>query len=169
MAVRWEFPQRSLINTSDPWAKPCAGRVDPVLGALIGPDLFLTAGHCFDAPQTQVTFNFQRDPAGNLRTEQRFPILAVLEHRLGGLDYAILRLDGNPGDTFDFALVSAVDSAVGDMVCIIGHPATAPKQIEAGPVTGLSGNRIRYNDAREMRPVPSCAVCVERPIDLFAL
>jgi len=32
------------------------------------------------------------------------------------------------------------------MACIIGHPATAPKQIEAGPVTGFNGNQIRYND-----------------------
>ena len=119
-------------------------------GTLIGRDLFLSAGHCFDAnpaPQTQVTFNFQTDPAGNPRPEQRFPILGVLEHRLGGLDYEIIRLGGNPADTFGFALVSPVDPAVGDTVCIIGHPATAPKQIEAGPVLAFDGNQIRYNDA----------------------
>ena len=118
-------------------------------GTLIGHDLFVSAGHCFDpnpSPQTQVTFNFQTDPAANLRTEQRFPILGVLEHRLGGVDYEIIRLGGNPAGTFGFTLVSPVDAAVGDIVCIIGHPATAPKQIEAGPVTALSGNQIRYND-----------------------
>ena len=119
-------------------------------GTLIGRDLFISAGHCFDAnpsPQTQVTFNFQTDPAGNPRPEQQFPILGVLEHRLGGLDYEIIRLGGSPADTFGFALVSPVDAAVGDTVCIIGHPATAPKQVEAGPVTAFDGNQIRYNDA----------------------
>ena len=118
-------------------------------GTLIGPDLFLSAGHCFDPspnPQTQVTFNFQNDPSGNPRLEQRFPILAVLEHRLGGLDYAIVRLGGNPGTIFGFAGISQVDAAVGDIVAIIGHPATVPKQVEAGPVLALSGDQIRYND-----------------------
>jgi V8-like Glu-specific endopeptidase len=118
-------------------------------GTLIGRDLFLSAGHCFDpnpSPQTQVTFNFQTDPAGNPRPEQQFQIVRVEEHRLGNLDYEIIRLAGNPADTFGFALVSPVDAAVGDMVCVIGHPATVPKQIEAGPVSTLDGNQIRYND-----------------------
>lgn len=125
------------------------GAVRSCSGTLIGRDLFLTAGHCFDpspTPQTQVTFNFQTDPAGNPRPEQRFQILGVQEHRLGGLDYEIIRLAGNPADTFGFALVSPVDAAVGDMACVIGHPATVPKQIEAGPVTAFDGNEIRYNE-----------------------
>lgn len=116
-------------------------------GTLIDADLFLTAGHCVDsqAPPTQVTFNFQLDPFGNPRLEQRFPVLAVLEDSLGGLDYAIIQLDGNPGTVFGQALISRADAAVGDIVAIIGHPAGAPKQIEAGPVHSLTGNRIRYN------------------------
>ena len=135
--------QRAVGQTMRGTTRSCSG-------TLIGNDLFLSAGHCFDAnpnPQTQVTFNFQTDAAGNPLPEQRFPILAVLEHRLGGLDYEIIRLGNNPAGNFGFTLVSPVDPAVGDMACIIGHPATAPKQIEAGPVTALSGNQIRYNDA----------------------
>lgn len=118
-------------------------------GTLIAQDLFMSAGHCFDDPdhpQTQVTFNFQRDAAGSLRPERRFAILEIMEHRLGALDYAIVRLDGNPGNIFGFARISSSDAAMGDTVCIIGHPATAPKQIEAGPVTAFDGNQIRYND-----------------------
>jgi V8-like Glu-specific endopeptidase len=119
-------------------------------GTLIAPDLFLSAGHCFDdqdqRPQTQVTFNFQRDTEGNLRPERRFAIREIVEHRLGDLDYAIIRLEGDPGNVFGFARISPTDAAVGDTVCIIGHPATAPKQIEAGPVTAFDGNQIQYND-----------------------
>ncbi|MDQ4031647.1 MAG: trypsin-like peptidase domain-containing protein, partial [Actinomycetota bacterium] len=135
--------QRAVGQTMRGVTRSCSG-------TLIGADLFLSAGHCFDpnpSPQTQVTFNFQTDPAGNPRPEQRFPILQVLEHRLGDLDYEIIRLGGNPAGTFGFALVSPVDAAVGDTVCIIGHPATAPKQVEVGPVTAFDDNQIHYNDA----------------------
>jgi V8-like Glu-specific endopeptidase len=135
--------QRAVGQTMRGTTRSCSG-------TLIGHDLFISAGHCFDAnpnPQTQVTFNFQTDTAGNPLPEQRFPILGVLEHRLGGLDYEIIRLGNNPAGTFGFTLVLPVDAAVGDMVCIIGHPATAPKQVEAGPVTAFDGNQVRYNDA----------------------
>ena len=79
-------------------------------GTLISNDLFLTAGHCFDqdangwtlprqngtnnpiqpgeiATNQHVNFNYQVDQTGVLRTEQSFPILQLLEYRLGGLDY----------------------------------------------------------------------------------
>lgn len=138
-------------------------------GTLISNDLFLSAGHCFDqtgggwerprvngttniispqeiATRMHVNFNFQVDPAGNPRTEQSFPILQLVEYRLGNLDFAICRLGGNPGQTFGFTQVSTTDAAVNDMLCIIGHPAGMMKRIEAGPCTSLSGNDIFYND-----------------------
>jgi V8-like Glu-specific endopeptidase len=138
-------------------------------GTMISNDLFLAAGHCFDqtggswarpkdnatgatispaeiATNMHVNFNYQVDPAGNLRTEQSFAILALVEYRLGGLDFAIVRLDGNPGAIFGKTSVSTTDAAVGDMLCIIGHPAGTPKRIEAGQATSFSGNQIRYDD-----------------------
>ena len=138
-------------------------------GTLISNDLFLTAGHNFDqtgggwarprdnatgaiiapaeiATNMHVNFNFQVDPSGNPRPEQEFPVVDLVEYRLGGLDFAIVRLGGNPGATFGSATVSTTDAAVGAMACIIGHPAGVPKRIEAGPVTDLHGDRIGYND-----------------------
>ena len=138
-------------------------------GTMISDDLFLTCGHLFDqtgggwerprqngttniiSPQEiarnmHLNFNFQVDPLGNLRAEQSFPILDLLEYRLGGLDMAICRIGGNPGAIFGRTLVSTTDAVVGDMICIIGHPAGQPKRIEAGPTTAISGNLIRYND-----------------------
>ena len=81
-----------------------------------------------------------------LRPEQSFPILELIEYRLGGLDMAVCRIGGNPGATFGRSAVSVTDAAVGDMICIIGHPAGMRKRIEAGPTTEISGNLIRYDD-----------------------
>jgi V8-like Glu-specific endopeptidase len=138
-------------------------------GTMISNDLFITAGHLFDQtgggwtrPKDNVThatispqeialnmhlnFNFQVDPAGNLRTEVSFPITQLIEYRLGGLDFAICRIGGNPGASFGINGVSTVDAAVNDMLCIMGHPAGVPKRIEAGPCSNISGNNIFYND-----------------------
>ena len=138
-------------------------------GTLISADLFLTAGHLFDrtadgwtlprqngtnqvissqeiATNMRVNFNFQFDPTGNLRQEQSFAITGLVEFRLGGLDFAVVRLAGTPGATFGRSRISDSDAHVGDMLCIIGHPAGLPKRIEAGPATQLTGDSIRYND-----------------------
>ncbi|MCD4666102.1 MAG: trypsin-like peptidase domain-containing protein, partial [Bacteroidales bacterium] len=138
-------------------------------GTLISNDLLLTAGHLFDqtgggwqrpfqngtsniisaaeiATNMHVNFNYQVDPSGNLRAEQSFAVTDLVEYRLGGLDFAIARLAGNPGIAFGTTLVSETDANVGDMVCIIGHPAGVPKRIEAGPVNIFNGDYVGYND-----------------------
>jgi len=138
-------------------------------GTMIAPDLILTAGHLFDqsgggwerprvngtaniispqeiATNMRVNFDFQADPFGNPRPEQSFAVTALLEYRLGGIDFAICRVAGSPGNTFGVTAVSTTDAAIGDMLAIIGHPAGLPKRIEAGPTTDVTGNLIRYND-----------------------
>lgn len=136
---------------------------------LISPDLVLTCGHLFDQdpngwtvprqngssnaiPPSEIATNmhinvlFQVDPSGTPRTEVSFPIVQLVEFRLGGLDMAIIRVGGNPGSTYGWTAVAPSNAAVGDMLAIIGHPAGQPKRIEAGPATQISGSTIRYND-----------------------
>ena len=138
-------------------------------GTMIGPDLFLTCGHLFDqtgngwtrprvngsaatiSPQEIATnmhlnFNYQVDSSGALRTEVSFPITSLIEYRLGGIDMALCRIGGRPGDTYGWADVATADVAVGSMLAIIGHPAGRPKRIEAGPATALAGGQLSYND-----------------------
>lgn len=138
-------------------------------GTMIGPDLFLTCGHLFDqdpngwtiprqngsataiSPQDvavnmHLNFEYQVDAGGTLRAEQRFPITQLIEYRLGGLDMALCRIGGDPGTTYGWSEVSTADTAVGDMLAIIGHPAGLPKRIEAGPTTQISGSTVRYDD-----------------------
>lgn len=118
-------------------------------GSLISANLFLTAGHCVDASTVGefVSFNFER--AANSTTllpQTHVRITAVIEDARGGVDYAIVQLAGTPGNTFGIAPVAASDAAAGAAITIIGHPAGAPKQIEAGTVASLGGDFIRYGN-----------------------
>lgn len=138
-------------------------------GTLIGPDLVLTCGHLFDpdpngwtiprqngtstplSPQQAATamhvnLNYQVDSGGTLQAEQSFAITQLVEYRLGGLDMALFRVAGSPGNTFGWSEFGTTNPAVGDMLAIIGHPVGAPKRIEAGPATQVTATTIRYAD-----------------------
>lgn len=138
-------------------------------GTLISDDLFLTAGHCFDqtgggwnrprvngttniispaeiATNMSVEFDYQRNAAGVLKTPVSVAVVELVEYRLGGLDFAIARLAGAPGQTWGVTRLASIDANQGDMLCLIQHPAGNPKRIEAGPLTSFDGDRIRYNN-----------------------
>ncbi|MFT6268500.1 MAG: V8-like Glu-specific endopeptidase [Alphaproteobacteria bacterium] len=138
-------------------------------GTMISDNLFLTAGHCFDqtggswqrpkvngsnevispaeiAKNMHVNFNYQVDASGTPQAVSEFAVQEIIEYRLGGLDYAILRLAGAPGRTFGVGEIATRDAKLQDMLCIIGHTAGVPKRIEAGPLTRFDSNRLRYND-----------------------
>ena len=118
-------------------------------GSLISVNTFLTAGHCVDSGTVGefVSFNFERAANSTaLLTQTHVRITAVLEDERGGVDYAIVQLAGTPGATFGVAPVAAGDPAVGAALTIIGHPQGQPKQIEAGTLSSISGNFLRYGN-----------------------
>jgi V8-like Glu-specific endopeptidase len=118
-------------------------------GSLIGTNLFLTAGHCVDSGTIgdYVTMNYERAAGStSLLTQSHYRVNAILEDELGGLDYAILRLDGTPGSTWGIASVATSDPSTGAAITIIGHPNRQPKKIEAGTVASFSSNYLRYGN-----------------------
>ncbi|WP_394825366.1 trypsin-like serine peptidase [Pendulispora albinea] len=118
-------------------------------GTLIANDLFLTASHCVDSStKTEyVAFNYERKAnSTEVLPQQHFKITGIVEDGLGGLDYAILRLAGNPGATFGVTKTNKVDPTSNAILAIIQHPGLKPKQIEAGHFAGLSGDYISYGD-----------------------
>jgi V8-like Glu-specific endopeptidase len=140
-------------------------------GTMISEDLYLSAGHCFDsvneefgwqvpkvsgtndpiqpkeiAKNMHINFNYQVDSHGALRHDQQsFAIVELLEHRLGDLDYAIVKVDGKPGKIFGITPIAVADALISDMLCIIGHPLGKPKVVEAGPCSDFSDTKIGYN------------------------
>lgn len=144
-------------------------------GGLISDELFLTAGHCFDpgagawgfpvrggkaiaspeiATSMEVSFKYQIDgnsPDREVRPGERFPVVELVEHRLGGLDYAIVRLGRNegghlPGERYgSYALASEDVADPGAMLCLVQHPNGLPKRVEVGPLRENLGGRISYD------------------------
>jgi hypothetical protein len=138
-------------------------------GTLIAEDLFLTAGYCLDtrplgwtvprvegtdtpipraeiAANMRVEFDYQLGPDGEDRKPTPFAVTELVEDRLGDLDYAIVRLDGAPGERFGTARIAPENVPVDSTICIIGHPEGLQKRIDAGTVTAYEDIRIFYGD-----------------------
>lgn len=142
-------------------------------GTLISADLMLTAGHCFsqadavtlkgiDIPKDNGTGTWITDNqmalemvvefrnqvsinAGGVRTiRETVPVIEVIENRLGGLDFAIVRLANSPGTRHGVARISDVDATVGSTAVILQHPDDLPMKVGVGPITKVISNRIEY-------------------------
>jgi hypothetical protein len=115
------------------------------------------------APLMSVSFNYQRDaskcksPAEPRTCETRnadvYPVVRLLEHRRGNLNYAILELgpaaDGElPGKRYGSAKPDTSSAALAQakVLTIIQHPNGLPKRVGAGVKLKISNDRISYGD-----------------------
>ncbi len=143
-------------------------------GTLIGKDIFITAGHCFDrdgngwnmptrggqtisseeiAQLMKVNFNYQADRVtGKIRADTiDYPVVELKEYRNGNLDYAIIILGKDkegryPGDRFGFVEIAKSEPSQNDMTAIIQHPLGNPKVIEAGRIFSIKFDLLNYDD-----------------------
>lgn len=121
-------------------------------GTMIAPDLFLTASHCVDSqtPGKWIVFNYEtKAHSSELLPQDHYKISAVVEEGAAQspqLDYAIVKVDGNPGLKYGFTPVRAEVPENGHLLTIIQHPSGNPKQVESGPAAGVSGNYLLYSD-----------------------
>lgn len=148
---------------------------------LIGAATALTAGHCFDigdgsngwitpfrfdengrpdfaepaviATLLVANFGYQLSAEnGALRDPDMFPVVALTEYRLGGLDYAIIELgadaDGRmPSDLgHPAARLDIRDVNEQEQLTIIQHPQGDPKKIEAGSALQTQGSDLLYDN-----------------------
>lgn len=148
-------------------------------GTLIGPNLMITAGHCFEentgatpsdwtsptdpatgtfitpqqhARDMEVSFNHQLDAAGAPQADDRYDITALREYKLGGLDYAIIELAGSPGDKYGWARPAALWPEPGDELTIIQHPNGIPKVVDGGTVFSVSATGLLAYDDLDTDP-----------------
>lgn len=121
-------------------------------GTLISENLFLTASHCVGSKVTQyfAVFNYQKlKGSDQLREQKHVKIKRVVEDGSyvpgegGGLDYAILELDGQPGREFGFTRIAPELLKKGRPVFAIQHPRGQAKQVHAGQIEGI--REIRGN------------------------
>lgn len=121
-------------------------------GTLIGTNLFLTASHCIDRSVTKdkyAVFNYETKAGSkDLLEQDHYKVTEVVEDGVygRGLDYAILKLEGAPGEKYGFTGVKAYMPKNEHLLTIIQHPRGLPKKIESGPNKGSAGKYMKYAD-----------------------
>ncbi|HEY1394672.1 MAG TPA: serine protease [Roseateles sp.] len=166
-------------------------------GTMIDERHLLTAGHCFDidgngwttprkngtplspaemAPLMKLNFRYQRPPTGSsIRTAIAYPIVSLVEHRLGGLDYAIVETgkgdDGNyPSKLFGTTNVSSSAEVLkaASLLTVIQHPDGNPKMVATGKQHSVALPYLQYSDV-DTRGGASGAGVLEQGGNLIAV
>jgi V8-like Glu-specific endopeptidase len=138
----------------------CVCRVNtpngPGSGFLIATDLLLTNHHVLPdaatAAATVAEFNYQVTWGGELEPVRRYTCDATFFRNSKELDYAIVRLDGAPGDLYGFvSLATRADPTVNDFVSIIQHPQGGPKKIAFtdNKVSAVFDHLVQYSTDTE--------------------
>lgn len=133
-------------------------------GTLVGENLFLTAAHCIDFGEKPLGVQFKYTTIGagdpSITSDTFFPVDSsvkiyiragvpidgLLEHSFSNdqmLDYALIKLTGNPSDssnTLNITIAPIVeeDMQTGDPIAVIGHPGSFSKKTAVGIFTNYA-------------------------------
>lgn len=120
-------------------------------GFLVANDIVLTNHHVIPtaqiAAQTTLEFNYQVNWAGDLEPVRRYTLDGASFRASKDLDYALVRVNGSPGDVFGFVdLTKRAAPTVNDYVSIIQHPQGGPKEIAFtdNKVAAVFGDVLQY-------------------------
>lgn len=127
-------------------------------GALIAPDLVLTAGHCVAGPagceRLRMVFGYYKDAPGQLATittadVHRCAEVMAWREEYAGLDFAILRLDRPASGTRQPVTLRRQDALLppGTPVGMIGFPSGLPMKIAIGGLVVRNDSAARYFEA----------------------
>lgn len=130
-------------GTPDKSSKYCTG-------TMISENLFLTASHCIDGTTLNdyVVFNYQKlRGTSDMATPEHVKIIAVVEQSVGGLDFGIIKLAGQPGLKYGIAQINSSEVLNGALLTIIQHPSGNPKMVDVGHRVGTRNNvYMTYGD-----------------------
>lgn len=111
-------------------------------GALIGPDLILTAGHCVqdvsDCSETRFVFDFKASSSGivssSVAADNLYSCKKIIRHVLtsDGADYAVIQLDRSVKSRQPLKMAEHSDLRTGDSIVVMGHPSGLPLKIAGG-------------------------------------
>ncbi|WP_434418078.1 trypsin-like serine peptidase [Nannocystis pusilla] len=117
-------------------------------GTLVATNVFLTASVCVDAKTVGrfVTMNYElsQGKGTSLLEEQFYRIEAVLVEDVDR-DFALLRLQGDPGATFGWTDIRETEAVADETIVIIQHPMGGPKQFDAGRVSEVAPEQFSYD------------------------
>ncbi|MEM7124841.1 MAG: trypsin-like peptidase domain-containing protein [Chloroflexota bacterium] len=120
-------------------------------GFLITPDLLITNHHVI--PQMELVehaifrFNYEENFRGEAQTVHEYRAkLDGLFHASEELDYAIVEIEGEPGNEWAWLPLQSSNIGKGDRVNIIQHPSGRPKHIslQNNFVEVVGGNVVQY-------------------------
>ncbi|MGE0171307.1 MAG: serine protease [Oligoflexales bacterium] len=117
-------------------------------GALVSPDLFLTASHCVDSRTMNglVIFNYEEGSnPDDVHEEDAYGISEVVEQGVAN-DYALLRVDSEPGLKWGWSSVKNNTVSEHELITIIQHPGGRQKEVEVGYVDYLDSYFMNYGD-----------------------